>query len=73
LQNQLFAYIVAKHYGISLSEVYNMGEEIFKQSLIWALAIQEEEKKEQKKQQMENSTSNETVTFDYDFLHEEDF
>ena len=50
-----------------------MGEEIFKQSLIWALAIQEEEKKEQKKQQMENSTSNETVTFDYDFLHQEDF
>ena len=73
MQNQLFAYIVAKHYGISLSEVYNMGQEILKQSLIWALAIQEEERKEQRRQQAESATSNETVTFDYDFLHQEDF
>ena len=73
MQNQLFAYIVAKHYGISLSEVYSMGEDVFKQSLIWALAIEDEERKAQKRQEMENSTSNETVTFDYDFLHQEDF
>jgi hypothetical protein len=73
LQNQLFAYIVAKHYGVSLTEVYNMGEAMFKQSLIWALAIEDEERKAQKRQEMESSTSNETVTFDYDFLHQEDF
>ena len=73
MQNQLFAYIVAKHYGVSLNEVYSMGEAVFKQSLIWALAIEDEERKAQKRQEMENSTSNETVTFDYDFLHQEDF
>jgi hypothetical protein len=73
LQNQLFAYIVAKHYGISLGEVYNMGQETFKQSLVWALAIEDQERKERKKQEMESSTNNETVTFDYDFLNQEDF
>ena len=50
-----------------------MGEATFKQSLIWALAIEDEERKAQKRQEMESSTSNETVTFDYDFLHQEDF
>lgn len=69
----MFAYIVAKHYGISLGEVYNMGQEIFRQSLVWALAIEDQEKKERKRQEMESSTSNETVTFDYDFLNQEDF
>ena len=73
MQNQLFAYIVAKHYNISLHEVYNMEQGTFKQSLVWALAIQDEEKKEQKKQEMQNQTSNETVTFDYNFLNREDF
>ena len=73
MQNQLFAYIVAKHYGVSLNEVYSMGEGVFKQSRLWALAIEDEERKAQKRQEMENSTSNETVTFDYDFLHQEDF
>ena len=52
LQMQLFAYIVAKHYGISLVEVYAMPEEIFKQSLIWAMAINEKEEKEQRRQEM---------------------
>ena len=45
LQLQLFAYLIAKHYGISLTEVYQMSEEIFSQSLVWAMAIEEEEKK----------------------------
>ena len=66
----MFAYIVAKHYGISLGEVYNMGQETFKQSLVWALAIEDQERKEK---EMESSTNNETVTFDYDFLNQEDF
>ena len=74
LQMQLFAYIVAKHYGISLVEVYAMTEEIFKQSLIWAMAINEKEEKEQRRQEMlSNSESGETVEFDYSFLESEDF
>ena len=74
LQMQLFAYIVAKHYGISLVEVYAMPEEIFKQSLIWAMAINEKEQKEQRRQEMlSNSESGETVEFDYSFLESEDF
>lgn len=74
LQMQLFAYIVAKHYGISLVEVYAMPEEIFKQSLIWAMAINEKEEKEQRRQEMlSNSESGETVEFDYSFLESEDF
>ena len=67
---QLFAYIVAKHYSISLQEVYNMSEEIFRQSLSWALAINEQERQEQKKQTME---SDYTVEFDYSFLEMEEF
>ncbi len=71
MQMQLFAYIVAKHYSISLHEVYNMSEPIFRQSLAWALAINEEERKEERKQ---NTESNDTVEFDYTFLEmEEDF
>ena len=74
LQMQLFAYIVAKHYGISLVEVYAMPEEIFKQSLIWAMAINEKEEKEQRRQELlSNSESGETVEFDYSFLESEDF
>tara|TARA_R100000995_G_scaffold47674_1_gene22678 strand:+ start:1650 stop:1925 length:276 start_codon:yes stop_codon:yes gene_type:complete len=72
MQMQLFAYIVAKHYSISLHEVYNMSEPIFRQSLSWALAINEEEKLEHKRQKV--SDSDDTVEFDYTFLEmEEDF
>ena len=73
LQHQLFAYIVAKHYSISLTEVYEMDEDIYTQSLAWALAVQEEEEKEMRQQQMRDNTSNETVTLDYTFLESEDF
>ena len=69
---QLFAYIVAKHYSISLSEVYIMSEGIFKQSLSWALAMNEEERLEQKRQDVSSSTSSEVVEFDYTFLEMED-
>ena len=72
LQTQLFAYTVAKHYGVSLVEVYAMPVDIFKQSLIWALAVEEEQKKAAEKQK-QSSTSNETVDFDYSFLEMEDF
>ncbi len=71
MQMQLFAYIVAKHYSISLHEVYSMSEPIFRQSLSWALAINEEDRLEQKKQKV--SESDDTVEFDYTFLEAEDF
>ncbi len=32
----MWAYMVAKHYGISLKEVYSMSPEMFKQSIVWA-------------------------------------
>lgn len=67
---QLFAYLVAKHYSISLHEVYHMSAPIFKQSLSWALAIDEEERRERKKQTTE---SDDTVEFDYTFLEMEEF
>tara|TARA_B100001245_G_scaffold230246_1_gene209495 strand:- start:1307 stop:1585 length:279 start_codon:yes stop_codon:yes gene_type:complete len=73
LQNQLFAYIVAKHYSISLTEVYQMEDDVFTQSIAWALAVQEEEEKELRRQQMQDETSNETVSVDYTFLETEDF
>ena len=69
----MFAYIVAKHYSISLTEVYQMEKEIFTQSLAWALAVNDEEEKERKRQNMQDSTGNETVTLDYSFLDREEF
>ena len=46
-----------------------MSEPIFKQSLSWALAINEEERREEKKQTTE---SDDTVEFDYTFLEMEE-
>ena len=74
LQMQLFAYIVAKHYGVSLVEVYAMEDTIFQQSLIWAMAINEEEREEERRQEMMSKTdSGDLVEFDYSFLETEDF
>ena len=42
LQAELYAYIVATHYNISLHDVYNMPLPIFQQSLKWALAVKDE-------------------------------
>jgi hypothetical protein len=67
LQTQLFAYIVAKHYGVSLTEVLNMERDVFKQSLVWAMAVDDEQGKE-----MQERTGNETITLDYSFLQMED-
>tara|TARA_R100000908_G_C3749492_1_gene144286 strand:+ start:317 stop:577 length:261 start_codon:yes stop_codon:yes gene_type:complete len=71
LQNQLFAYTVAKHYGLSIGEVLNMGIAEFRQSLSWAIAMQDRENKERAKQKMKNETGNETITLDYSFLDSE--
>ena len=73
MQMQLFAYIVAKHYSISLHEVYSMSEPIFRQSLSWALAADEEERIQHEKQQASQNASNDTVDFDYTFVETEDF
>jgi hypothetical protein len=74
LQLQMFAYMVAKHYGISLKEVYEMDEMLFRQSVAWALAVDEVQQKEMEKQEMiQRSGSNEVVSFDYSFLEREDF
>ena len=73
LQFQMLAYIVAKHYGISLTEVLNMTPEVFTQSYIWALAVSEEKNKELERANKETTTGNETVKVDYSFLELEDF
>ena len=72
LQTQLFAYIVAKHYGISLTEVLNMERGVFKQSLVWAMAVDNEQGKERKRLNMQERTGNEMITLDYSFLQMED-
>lgn len=73
LQFQMLAYIVAKHYGISLTEVLNMTPEVFTQSYVWAVAIEEERKSEYDRANKETTTGNETVKVDYSFLEMEDF
>lgn len=70
---ELFAYIIAKHYNISLTEVYQMSDDVFRQSLSWALAINEEEEKAREREEAQSSTNNEVVSFDYSWLEQEDF
>ncbi len=69
----MFAYTIAKHYNISLTEVYNMSDEIFKQSLVWALVAQDQEEKAERKSKMAESASDDLVDFDYSFLEMEEF
>jgi hypothetical protein len=50
-----------------------MSDAVFKQSLSWALAIEEEERLAEKKQNLQNNTeSGDIVDFDYSFLEGED-
>ena len=73
-QLQGLAYRVAKHYGISLLEVYSMSPALFRQSLAWALVVEEEQQERAKVQkQKAKSKGNETVRLDYTFLDKEDF
>jgi len=73
MQVEAWAYIIAKHYGISLLDVYSMPESLFRQSLNWAMAIGAEEGEEQKRSnQRAKSKGNETVNLDYSFLDKED-
>lgn len=68
-QIELWAYIIAKHYGISLAETYSMPPHLFKQSLVWALTITEENNREiERKKQQAKAGDRETVSLDYSFL-----
>ena len=68
-QIELWAYIIAKHYNISLTEVYSMPNNIFKQSLVWAMAATDENKKNiERKKQKAKSGDREVVNLDYSFL-----
>ena len=50
-----------------------MIDAVFKQSLSWALAVEEEERLAEKKQNLQNNTeSSDIVDFDYSFLEGED-
>jgi hypothetical protein len=74
LQTELesWAYIIARHFNISLLEVYSMPKPIFQQSLVWAIAVSEEREKDREFQkQKAKSKGNETVKLDYSFLDEE--
>ena len=69
LQAELYAYIVATHYNISLHDVYNMPLPIFQQSLKWALAVKDEkDKKQEIEKQKSKAGDREVVGLDYSFL-----
>ncbi len=68
-QIELWAYIIAKHYNISLTEVYSMPKQIFKQSLVWAMVSNDENNKNiERKRQEVKSGDREVVGLDYSFL-----
>ena len=72
MQLELWAYIIAKHYGISLKEVHEMSPETFQQSLTWAFVGRSQEEKDMKRQRQEaNSGGREPVSLDYDWLSED--
>tara|TARA_R110002167_G_scaffold15540_5_gene61972 strand:+ start:862 stop:1140 length:279 start_codon:yes stop_codon:yes gene_type:complete len=74
LQLETQAYIVAKHYSISIKEVHEMTPQQFYQSYTWAMVGRRQEEKEQKKQNTASKGgSRETVSPDYSFLNSEEF
>lgn len=74
LSLEMKAYIVAKHYGVSIKEVHEMTSQQFYQSYTWAMIGRKEEEKANKRaNQSSKSGSRETVSLDYSFLDTEDF
>tara|TARA_R110000796_G_scaffold9179_1_gene31498 strand:+ start:280 stop:564 length:285 start_codon:yes stop_codon:yes gene_type:complete len=68
-QVELWAYTIAKHYSISLLEVYSMPPRLFKQSLVWAMVGTEEQNKQNKQnKQQAKAGDREMVKLDYSFL-----
>ena len=51
-----------------------MSEEIFRQSLVWAMVYEAEEEKQAEDARVRSNTqSNDIVSLDYSFLQEDDF
>jgi hypothetical protein len=74
MQLELWSYMIAKHFGISLKEVDDMHPETFRRSLVWTLVgIAQEEKANKQQRQEAKSGGRETVSVDYSFLDREDF
>jgi len=74
MQLELWSYMIAKHFGISLKEVDDMHPETFRRSLVWTLVgIGQEEKANKQQRQEAKSGGRETVKVDYSFLDREDF
>ena len=68
-QTEMWAYTIAKHYGISLLEVYSMPPALFKQSLVWSLVATEENNKHiERRKQQAKAGDKEMVSLDYSFL-----
>lgn len=65
MQMEMWAYVVAKHYSISLTEAYAMSPTLFRQSLAWALAIDEEQAKERRRSGKQAASGRETISLDY--------
>ena len=65
----MWAYIIAKHFSISIKEVHEMTPQQFYQSLTWAMVGQEEEEKGREKSKARNKSakggSQEVVSVDY--------
>jgi|TARA_R100000951_G_scaffold57432_1_gene48238 hypothetical protein len=74
LSLEMQAYIVAKHYSVSIKEVQEMSPQQFYQSFTWAMVGRRQEEKAHKRdKQSAKSGGRETVSLDYDFLNREDF
>ena len=68
-QIEMWAYIIAKHFNMSLLEVYSLPRRLFKQSLVWAMVITDENKKDiERKKQQAKAGDREMVNLDYSFL-----
>tara|TARA_R100000995_G_scaffold17466_1_gene6914 strand:- start:645 stop:920 length:276 start_codon:yes stop_codon:yes gene_type:complete len=72
LQLELWAYVIAQHFSISIKEVHEMSPQQFEQSLVWTMVGRKEEEKAQKKQQKSSKGgSRETVSLDYNWAMED--
>tara|TARA_A100001201_G_C3934003_1_gene154463 strand:- start:206 stop:424 length:219 start_codon:yes stop_codon:yes gene_type:complete len=71
LQLELWAYVIAKHFSISIKEVHEMNPKQFQQSLVWTMVGRKQEEKEHKKRAQSEGGSRETVSLDYNWAMED--
>jgi len=64
MQMEMWAYMVAKHYSISLTEAYSMSPDLFRQSLAWALAVEEKQAQERNRANKQSKSGKETISLD---------